>query len=103
MYYCVVVNKKVPCLVMIRRLGSSSQYIHILGLGRLSPIFFLPCKPLHGLGRGLDTRLTTTSYAGSDAKDEDDDDSRYLAGRRKGMAARDSSRPRVYSASSQYK
>ena len=99
MYYCVVVNKTVPCLVMIRRLGSSSQYIHISGLGRLSPILFLPCKPLHGLGRGLDIILTTTSYAGSDAKD--DDDSRYLAGRRKGKAVRDSSRPRVYSASSQ--
>ena len=67
----MIVNKTVPCLVMIRRLGPSSQYIHILGLGRLSPILFLPCKALHGLDRGLDILLTTTGYAGSDAKDED--------------------------------
>ena len=45
--------------------------IHILGLGRLPLILFLPCtsKYVHGLGRGLDVNLTTISYVGFDARD----------------------------------
>ena len=78
MYYCVEVNRTVPSFVVIRRLGSSSQYIHILGLGRLPPIRFLPCKALHGLGRGLNILSTTINYEGFDARDEDG--SRYPAG-----------------------
>ena len=75
--------------------------MHILGLGRLPPILFLPCKPLHGLGRGLDIILTTISYIGFDARDRDG--SRYRVGRREGTAMRNSSRPQLFSTSSQKK
>ena len=79
----MVVNKNVPPLVMIRTFGL-----------KLPPTPLLPCKPLHGLGRGLDISLSTMSYVGFDARDGDN--SRYRAERRKGAAVRDSSSPRVF-------
>ena len=79
----MVVNKSVPSLVMIRTFGL-----------KLPPTPVLPCKPLHGLGRGLDISLSTMSYVGFHTGDGDDN--RYRAGRRKGAAVRDSRGPRVF-------
>ena len=66
--------------------------IRTFGL-KFPPIPLLPCKPLHGYGRGLDISLSTMSYVGFDARG---DDSPYRAGQRKGAAVRDSSSPRVF-------
>ena len=98
MYYYVLVTKTVPSLVMIRRLGLyvHNQYTFWVLAGFFPS--FLPCKALHGLGRGLDIISTTISYVSFDARDGDG--SRYRAGRRKGSAVRDSSRTRVVFSSS---